>query len=169
MAVDNEQPMSLINLGKPFYYQWSSSMPMQHANHITHPNPDNAQPHPQRPVQLSDTELMVIDGLQQLTKAIFGTQYKSLGESPRKNTVALSPSKLGANAGDARTPTTVAMSPSKNGRQNGPRVDEAMAEAEKFCAMVVQQIVSLDEAGDSHKNQLDVYHSVYKNLFSGGQ
>lgn len=127
------------------------------------PIPDDVHPQ-QRHVQLTDTEAMVIDGLKQLTSAIFRTQYKQLAESPRKN-AALSPSKLGANGTGPATVNSAATSPAKK-RLN---LDEAMLEAEKFCAMVVQQIVSLDEEGNSHKSQLDVYHSVHKSLFQGGK
>lgn len=44
-------------------------------------------------------------------------------------------------------------------------MDDAMLAAEQFCSMVVHQIVSLNDDGSSHKNQLDVYHSVHKDLF----
>lgn len=105
---------------------------------------------------------MVFEGLKQLTKAIFSPQYQTQSDSPSK-TVAMSPSKM-TNKGSGGSTPTVAMSPCKI-RLNARRMDDAMLAAEKFCSMVVHQIVSLNDDGSSHKNQLDVYHSVHKDLF----
>lgn len=116
---------------------------------------------------------MVIDGLKQLTKLIFCQQYKTLTNSPVKN-MPMSPSKLNSNnghmgrtSGTVTPATSVAVSPNKC-YMNAQHMDNAMLAAEKFCSMVVTQIESMDKAGDSHTNQLDVYHSVHKKLFQNG-
>lgn len=113
-----------------------------------------AQPH-QR--SLTETEAMVVDCLKQLTQGVFRPHFRSIDE-PLKQNVSNSPVKV-----------SITVSPSKNRASNGSKyVDDAMAEAEKFCAMVAHQLIKLED-GDAHNRQLDVYHSVHKSLFDDGK
>lgn len=131
---------------------------------------DTKSSHYQRPL-LTDTEATVIDGLKQLTHTIFRPNYKSIiGESPRKSgSAATSPTKnpLGTNSSPSKNNPLAAMSPSENNFIfDAQHLEKAMFDAERFCAMVVQQITSLNDDGNSYKQQLDVYHSVQKTLFN---
>lgn len=121
-----------------------------------------------QPREFNATELMVIDGLKQLTKVIFRQQYKTVTNSPVKN-MPMSPSKMNINrtSGGSTPNASVAQSPSKC-CVSAQHMDNAMLAAEKFCSMVVRQIDAMDKAGNVHTNQLDVYHSVHKKLFQDG-
>lgn len=94
---------------------------------------------------------MVMECLKQLTQGIFRPHFH---EVPLKQNVSNSPVKV-----------SITVSPSKNRTSNiNSYVNDAMSEADKFCAMVVNQLTNIDD-GDLHNRQLDVYHSVHKSLF----
>lgn len=105
---------------------------------------------------LTETESMVVECLKQLTQGVFRPHFRS--DEPLKQNVSNSPVKV-----------SITVSPSKHRLSNGSKyVDDAMTEAEKFCAMVAHQLIK-SEDGDAHNRQLDVYHSVHKSLFDGGK
>lgn len=121
------------------------------------------------PIKLTMTEKRVIGGLKNLTELLFKQNYKqneTVTEST-ENSDPLQPDEISTNS---EVPSASDINTDKENSENFQRfLDDAMKDgAEKFCAMVVQQLTTqthIEHNEEWHRGQLNAYNLAHERLF----
>lgn len=115
------------------------------------------------------TEKRVIGGLKNLTELLFKQNYKQ-NETEAELTKNSDPPHTDDKSTSSQVPSDSNMNTDKENSGNFQRfLDDAMKDgAEKFCAMVVQQLTAqthIEHNDEWHRGQLNAYNLAHERLF----
>lgn len=121
------------------------------------------------PIKLTTTEKRVIGGLKNLTESLFKQNYKqnATADESIENSNLL---RTGETSSSSEVPSGTNINTGKENSGNFQRfLDDAMKDgAEKFCAMVVQQLTTqthIEHNEEWHRGQLNAYNVAHERLF----
>lgn len=113
------------------------------------------------------TEKRVIGGLKELTELLFRQHYKDKNEADQNENKFVQSEEISTSS-ECPSSSSIESTDKENGNFQ-QFLDSAMKDgAEKFCAMVVQQLTNqqhIDHHEEWHKGQLNAYNFAHEQLF----